>query len=664
MTSKQHDAPAGPGTMRIEPVFLPEFGLAVSWAMCRNPMCANFGVHFEGTIPKGRKQVSDDRYRVRLSTGTHGRTVGEIECRTCGQSPQLASNRAIRPIARYFLGLSLPFADCPDAECQNHGINVFEHWTETGSGLPRRYRREEDHKACCSACGKAFALGTALDVANPAAQRVKEDLDEAAKRQADKQASRAAREARAFWNAVIAGVRTKRSITDTIEHAEMDVDRAPEESVDVVIPGYYRTLKRIGDRLRDYHAYRNARLLRADVANRNKPLGLYTDVLDISLKAFREDRRHALLKVIATTVVVDRTIFVIAAHPFFLPTALCPSDEALRPDHGKPEFMSAWAALEHTDIPTPAYTTDESIEAVPDLGRGGLFIRSPYAELAHFLVVQKMLMRFQTLHNTMDGARHMFPAALVAYRDRILAGRPEPGRAVDKRKRAPQTAEVALFQHDKTPKSTFGARRARTKRTDEALQEAWDAAEARWAEQEVPDDLLKGAVGREDPRVLAHLFRRAFRGGYSEPGGWAWLKYPPTSAAYRDPRTLWLTRMPGKTFDEHGKAVLAQATLQPADSIFNSIRSRVVGAGRPLKTAKGQSYQLSYVRPEIALAELSIYLFARNYSLRARTRQKTIPASAMALMGDKASRPNLLDLAWTFRLDIEHARRISGWLKR
>ena len=34
--------------MRIEPVELPEFGLSVSWAMCRNAMCANFGIPFEG----------------------------------------------------------------------------------------------------------------------------------------------------------------------------------------------------------------------------------------------------------------------------------------------------------------------------------------------------------------------------------------------------------------------------------------------------------------------------------------------------------------------------------------------------------------------------------------------------------------------------------------
>ena len=42
--------------MRIETAHLPEFGMDVSWAMCRNPMCANFGIHFEGTIPKDRKQ--------------------------------------------------------------------------------------------------------------------------------------------------------------------------------------------------------------------------------------------------------------------------------------------------------------------------------------------------------------------------------------------------------------------------------------------------------------------------------------------------------------------------------------------------------------------------------------------------------------------------------
>ena len=99
--------------MQIEAADLPEFGLGVSWAMCRNPMCANFGIHFEGEIPEGRKQASDDHYLVRLVSGTRGRPVGEILCRDCGQSARLASNKAIRPIARYFLSLSLPLPTAP-----------------------------------------------------------------------------------------------------------------------------------------------------------------------------------------------------------------------------------------------------------------------------------------------------------------------------------------------------------------------------------------------------------------------------------------------------------------------------------------------------------------------------------------------------------------------
>ena len=48
-------------------------------------------------------------------------------------------------------------------------------------------------------------------------------------------------------------------------------------------------------------------------------------------------------------------------------------------------------------------------------------MRSPYAEVAHFLVVRKMLDRFETIHCYMDGAKELYGAALVAFRDRILA---------------------------------------------------------------------------------------------------------------------------------------------------------------------------------------------------------------------------------------------------
>ena len=163
--------------------------------------------------------------------------------------------------------------------------------------------------------------------------------------------------------------------------------------------------------------------------------------------------------------------------------------------------------------------------------------------------------------------------------------------------------------------------------------------------------------------MRASLFRRAFKGGYSEVGKWAWLEFPPPSIAYRDPRTLWLTRMPGKTFSRQGKVLLMQATLQPVDSIFNSMRARVLSMKRPGTTASGRGYRESYALPKVVMAELAVYLLLRNYALRRKTEQKIVPAEAMGLVTPGAALPNALDIAWEYRLSITHAKRISGWLR-
>ena len=60
------------------------------------------------------------------------RDDGKYQCKACEQSFDLKSNRAIRQIARYFLSLSLPYADCTTPPALNHGANVFEHYTRPG----------------------------------------------------------------------------------------------------------------------------------------------------------------------------------------------------------------------------------------------------------------------------------------------------------------------------------------------------------------------------------------------------------------------------------------------------------------------------------------------------------------------------------------------------
>ena len=70
----------------LAPVDLPEFGHAVSWAMCRNPRCENFCIHYEGPSPEGEGDtVQDARYRIQ---------DGRLRCKYCGQSFSLKSNRA------------------------------------------------------------------------------------------------------------------------------------------------------------------------------------------------------------------------------------------------------------------------------------------------------------------------------------------------------------------------------------------------------------------------------------------------------------------------------------------------------------------------------------------------------------------------------------------
>ena len=700
--------------IKIETASLPEFGLDVNWAMCRNPMCANFGVHFEGEIPADRKQTSDERYTVRTVRGALKEDTGEIQCRDCGQSSRLHSNRAIRAIARHFLSLSLPYADCPDPECASHGVNLFEHWTKRGSGEKRFYRRDWAYGAKCSHCGTLIRLGTPLGVKNDREAKFdsspkEETREEKKKRLAAERQNR--REVRGAWKTILEGVRTQRTVTNTIEVSGMGTGN------------YYRYLARIDRRLRDYHAFRNAGLLQPDIARRierrmktrvdalkdeikglkargvkkrkrkkieaqksgevselearigkigrKEPIFVYTDVLEVSIKAFRPDRRYQLMSVVASAILADNTVFALAAHPCFLPEHLCPSREAARPDRERLDFEAEWSCLWHPHRDYPALSTEKRQEKIPQYGLNGYFIRSPYAELAHFLVVQKMLSRFENVYFYTDAAKDLFSAGLIALRGRILAGgrQDPPARRRGRPRKRPGKAEIVLFQHDKKKYTKTNAQILQQPDWDksewgeDALGKAWEASEKQFDELEVPDDLLKESVAKGDPRVRALLFKLAFRGANFKGGQWAWLPYPPPSPAYRECRSLWLTRMPDKTFEEHGKPALLKSTLQPVDSLFNSIRARTSALGRPVLRAAGRGYRASYVLPRVVLQELTVYLLSRNYMLRRKTTQKTIPAQAMGLVTEGAADLDMLEAAWDFRLGIAHAEKMSRWQK-
>ena len=282
--------------------------------MCRNAMCPNFGIPFEGYIPKGRKRTSDDRCQIRVTPGAHGRPVGETRCRYCGQSSRLASNKAVRPIARYFLSLSLPFADCPNTECQNHGVNLFETWDEDARVRP--YRRTGEHTARCNRCETETASSIVLGTARKAVDHPKTQQR---------------------WRGIIDALRAGRSVADTTEY------------LGISNTTYHRHLARIGARLGDYHAFKNARLLHPDIANSAQPVSLYTGVMAVGPRRNRWLPPSGPLPVIVTVASVIGTAYVLAAHPCFLPRANCPDTATLEADGGLPVFEAEWDSLRHPD---------------------------------------------------------------------------------------------------------------------------------------------------------------------------------------------------------------------------------------------------------------------------------------------------------------------------
>ena len=620
--------------MSIIPLSLTEFSTKFSWAMCRNSMCDHFGIHYTGEIPpEGSKAAHDNRYRLDVN--------GRMRCKYCKQSFEIRSNEALRLIARYFLSLSLPFADCPDVNCANHGHNVFENYIDSDSlytANSRYSRAGSEHRVSCASCRQTFSLGEPLrlSVDTKLNKRLKLIIDE---------------------------VLSQQSVTNILEKLwKLDMsmsDKLDNQTITVRPDAYYNQLRSIGRRLRDYQSWRNVRLLdpRADV-DRKTPARVYTDVMQVSLKQYGDGPRHQLLNIIVSVLALERTAFILAAHPAFIPEKESTDKFDLLPgiEFNRPGYKDPWDCLLHPGQIDISNTAKALKEGLPDIVRGGYFIRSPYAEAAHFLVVQKMLSRFDKVYYYMDAARELFPSSLCALAQPIRAGR----------------VEVVLFQHDKVQDSKASKHTFRNypdEKKKKLLHNAYKQMETNFSNQVKGQGQLSLLSG-EERQVRASLFKHAFKGGYSSKGNWAWLGYPPNSGAYRNCRSLWLTQMPHKSFEDDGAPLLFHSTLQPVDSLMNSMRQRTRALGRaPSRAKPGRSYLTSYYLPDPVMSELWLYLLHRNYWLRPITDQRFIPAHVLGLMTDKEAKKvsksvvedNLRYIVLNFRLGLSHAKRMSKW---
>ena len=320
---------------------------------------------------------------------------------------------------------------------------------------------------------------------------------------------------------------------------------------DMGVGEIYSRQSRVAGRLRDWLAWQNAKLLRPGFWSKAGCAHVQTDDMVISLRRPRKARaksaphptaRHQAFVVTVSTISLEGTHYILAVHPHYLPPPHCPKPDELVLERRLrvPAWASPWAALWHEFEPGR-----ERNAPSPNISLAGKFIHEHYAHLAHFLVVGKLLAQCPQVFHYIDGSKPLMAAAVTAFAERIKAG----------------TSEVAVLQRN--PKEPT---RRRVPKGEGQLKKTLGEWEARVKEQ-IDDPALFDLGGDEalERKVLAKVWKTAPRSAYTDKSKWAWLEWPPSAEAVRDPRTLWLTWMPGKT-TEQGFEFLKRATLRSVDS--------------------------------------------------------------------------------------------------
>ena len=530
------------------------------------------------------------------------------------------------PLARFdsspqhFLSESLPFAHCEDDECENHGVNAFEHYGRSYAGRGRPYRQAGPYQLICNLCGGSVTLGCAFGRTDE--PRVRRKI-----------------------SSLVHSVAMGRPVTDAIESGHD--------------PGsYYSRVRAIGRRLRDYLAYRNAFLLKPAFGGfEDQSVRVYTDVIQVSLNKLGDGpTRSQLVDVIVSVIRHRRRLYILAAHACFVPDSKCPDLHELQDDKERIDPLERRYDGLITFLDEGSTLSDEGDDFaadLPDEGLDGQLVRSPYAEAAHFLVVNRMLSRFRRRYHYVDGARVLFTSALVAMRDDVRSGR----------------VQLASFQYRKGSAAKRAFVTKRSEPYDETtLKNAFDDVESAFSEV-LKNESSSAFLSDMERTLRARVWRRAFLGARRKPGGWAWLDFPPDSWRYPYSRTLWLTRKPSDAIED-GKELLMGATLQPVDSAHNSMRSKISSVERPHNVSEGIGFRDTYYRPDVVIAEYSVYMLYFNYRVRridylARKRHPERAISravnfGLAAKDEPKVRPN--QIVWDFRLGLEHAREISRWM--
>jgi hypothetical protein len=592
-------------------------GFSVDANVCRNPACPNFG------ISEGDLQSAKFGYEYKSTNG-----VLKHFCKRCKQTHLAYSNVSALDAFHRCLANSIPYASCPNQDCKNHYVNLFEHYHDNPRDKRDKLYRvnvsddvEKNYQARCRSCDSTFPLSKPLRLHTSARKSWQKDID-------------------TFIQAIVDGSGPSNVMNQMRIRAVL----------------YYSQLKAASNALLNFNNYHLINLMKPSVAP--EQLSIYTDCIVCSIKMQRNDQRQQQMKIIVSTCVQNNRSLILAFHPLFDDQEV--DDNAVASDHKQPLEQRRFAYLKH---PFNAGKDDP----LRPIGIGGCFMEEAYAYLGHFLVLRKLLSKVKSVEFYMDGEAQLYNAALNAFSDRIKSGTCDVVvRILETDKKGSQSRlSGALAQRFEQAKMT--AERAYRKVYPDAkkpsvpeLRKFSLSEEMKRVNEAVKTNSTK-KNGALFPEPLARIYSMATRFANTS-GKDLWAISRINDKHNPESRMLWLTRTAERSNKDHElNLYLNGSNLFYIDHVFGAFRHRSSLAARPGSTASGhKSYNRNPELPGNLIQDFTINVAFWNFFLKYRS----VPKETIAYVHGLVRKPGCPDTKVAFQplYTFDNAKRISKWL--
>ena len=610
---------------------------------CYNTLCSNYG------IADHKVSGKNSRYKVRAK----GNSL-QFTCRECGLERKIYSNEAVEAMFLHVLKNHLLHEYCPNEACDNYRVNIYEHMYD---------RKHENHRngygvasvvdscARCKKCGKRFAVGATwrLHEGNrlaPAPGEDEEDVD----------------------------TEKKTEYPSNLQNFMMDVystigPSAMMYKINCHAEHYYSHLHSLADTCKFMSGRRLMELQSSQFAKsdhyreNNGCIRLYSDIMQISIYIGGEAKdRTEQLPCLVTTTDYNESYFVLAFTPMFDSETFTKEEKV--ENNTQIGFFECHQSNIHLQWEGAPVITDTSpsarLNSFPKMGLGGYPVRGSYGAIAHFLVLRKMLSRFDRIIHYIDNEREMKTATLLAFSDKIKAGECEvvsvsivqsmkskaarPQRQKNIKKFLETHVDEEQSTDDDRPERRLpSGEKLRAKRKKELTESVAELeprlADAAQAYSEKRDETTERQY--QYPNERASVYRLAINkltperggdeGGDDEDGDEnaidlnLWVK-DPLSPSFEPGRVfLRITRRADETGEscrDQEAELYLDAKHQPADTYMSALRRGASAAERPhliASTRSGAGYLSSPRKPKHAISEFALHTFGWNFMKRKRT---------------------------------------------